>query len=110
MFIDSSIIRFFAPAERNVWFDVLIYHYIALRWSAKEWLPAKAINIRLLWSQSTLNAFALPTRERKLTVALPLPLPIQVQASLLQLPINRGEFNWLSSLSQETSRKKGLNQ
>ena len=35
MFIDSGPIRFFAPAERNVGFDTIIYHYIALRWGAK---------------------------------------------------------------------------
>jgi len=46
-----SSIKFFAPAERNAWFDVFIYQYIALRWSAKHWLVAKSINIWLLWSQ-----------------------------------------------------------
>lgn len=29
-----------------------IYQYIALRWSAKHWFAAKAINIWLLWSQN----------------------------------------------------------
>jgi hypothetical protein len=43
---------FFAPAERNEWFDVFIYLYIALRWSAKRCLVAKSINIWLLWSQN----------------------------------------------------------
>src|SRR5258705_13313137 len=28
--------RVFAPAERHVWFDILIYRDIALRWSAKR--------------------------------------------------------------------------
>ena len=31
-------IRFFAPAERDVSFQVLIHQYIALRWSAKQLL------------------------------------------------------------------------
>jgi len=38
MFIaPHASIRFFAPAERNAWFDVFIYQYIALRWSAEHW-------------------------------------------------------------------------
>jgi hypothetical protein len=36
MFIDDGSIRLFAPAERNTWFDLLIYQYIALRWSAQQ--------------------------------------------------------------------------
>ena len=52
MFIElRHPIRLFAPAERDVWFDVLIYQYIALRWSAKESL-ATSINIWLLRSQT----------------------------------------------------------
>jgi hypothetical protein len=52
MFIEpQGSIRFFAPAERNAWFDVFIYLYIALRWSAKQWLVANSIDIWLRWSQ-----------------------------------------------------------
>jgi len=41
MFIELlQSIKLFAPAERNVWFDEFIYQYIALRWSAKQWLAA----------------------------------------------------------------------
>jgi len=31
---------------------LLIYQHIALRWSAKQWLASKSINIWLLWSQN----------------------------------------------------------
>ena len=44
--------RLFAPAERDILFDLLIYQYIALRWSAQHWLAAKSINIWLRWSQN----------------------------------------------------------
>jgi hypothetical protein len=33
-------------------FDVFIYQYIALRWSAKQWPVEKSINIWLLRSQN----------------------------------------------------------
>ena len=35
------------------WFDLFIYRYIALRWSAEQWLVEKSINIWLLRSQNT---------------------------------------------------------
>jgi hypothetical protein len=38
-------IRFFAPEERDAWFDAFIYQYIALRWSATQGLAGKSINI-----------------------------------------------------------------
>jgi hypothetical protein len=56
MFIDSpKSIKFFAPAERNISLDVLVYQYIALRWSAKQLLVAKSIDIWLRWSQKILE-------------------------------------------------------